>query len=326
MAVALPRPRPGHPAPQNRTIPSRIAAPERHLSRGATWDRPCPPQNKDWRPGKRTSPAASASSRRVLPSPLSSLPVCPAPPVGTQTRPPLPCSALAGLPPSSTRGPLPDWAFEPPGGPRLAPVTTPAATALPRLDVAFTRPLTSLAGTACGPTAVCLRLPPEHSFRLQEAISPGRTQKHPVTPQRSVVAFRHRLRTDSLASRSRPFMVELFAVGCFARTPSTVAARSPLSPGRELPTPARSNEPLVGPDPLDGICTRFVLHRPGSLRLKEAGPVPVAPARDRDRASDRMLGLGPCESQGVYSNKPPSSTDKHVAMHPALRDGSAAEG
>jgi hypothetical protein len=43
--------------------------------------------------------------------------LCPAPPVNTQTKLPLPCSILAGLSPTPTCGPLPDWAFQTPGRP-----------------------------------------------------------------------------------------------------------------------------------------------------------------------------------------------------------------
>ena len=53
-----------------------------------------------------------------------------------------------------------------------------------------------------------------------------------------IVPVRHRLRNDSPASSFLPFVVELFAAGCFARSPSLVLARSLWSPTKELPTPA----------------------------------------------------------------------------------------
>ena len=70
--------------------------------------------------GRRTrihSPSAGTLSKRVKPVPAFVVALCPAPPVNTQTRLPLPCSVLARLPPTSTCRPLPDWAFQTPGRP-----------------------------------------------------------------------------------------------------------------------------------------------------------------------------------------------------------------
>jgi len=70
-------------------------------------------------------------------------------------------------------------------------------------------------------------------------ISGDRNQKLPRTHQRWLFAVRHRLSSDLPASPLGPLIVELFAVGCFARTPSILPARMRLSPGRILPTPAK---------------------------------------------------------------------------------------
>ncbi len=55
-------------------------------------------------------------------------------------------------------------AFETRGRPSLAPVTTPAAAALPRLVMNVPQSVTLLAGVTLRPHTVCLGLPPEHSF------------------------------------------------------------------------------------------------------------------------------------------------------------------
>lgn len=69
-------------------------------------------------------------------------------------------------------------------------------------------------------------------------ISGDRNQKPPLTRQRPLFAVRRRLRADSPASPCGPFMVELFAAGCFPRTPGWSGPVAPLTE-RELPTPAR---------------------------------------------------------------------------------------
>ncbi len=97
--------------------------------------------------GRRGEPlAASTSSRRVKPVPAFVVASCPAPPVNTQTRRPLPCSNLAGLSPTSTCGPLPDCGvLSTRETLSLAPkVPLPAATVLPSLAMIFIQPITLL--------------------------------------------------------------------------------------------------------------------------------------------------------------------------------------
>ena len=71
-------------------------------------------------------------------------------------------------------------------------------------------------------TAVCLRLPPEHSFQhpiTRISISGDRNKKRPLTRPQWFFAVWHRLSIDSLASPFGPFMVELFAFLFFAGYP-----------------------------------------------------------------------------------------------------------
>ena len=53
----------------------------------------------------------------------------------------------------------------------LAPVTTPAAAALPRLVMNVPQSVTLLVGITLRAHIVCLRLPPEHSFRWAQALT-----------------------------------------------------------------------------------------------------------------------------------------------------------
>lgn len=55
------------------------------------------------------------------------------------------------------------------------------------------------------------------------AISAGRSKKRPLTHRRRLFAVRHRLRQSLPASPCGPFMVELFAVEFFARSPNPIA-------------------------------------------------------------------------------------------------------
>jgi hypothetical protein len=110
------------------------------------------------------------------------------------------------------------------------------------------------------------------------------TEASPYPPMTDLFPVRHRPGSDSLARAFAPLMVELFVAGCFARTPASVASRSRLLPGRELPTPARLNghngSRRGSPDPLDGISdrrrvTRFEPQRPRRNVLRG---FPLSPA------------------------------------------------
>jgi hypothetical protein len=50
----------------------------------------------------------------------------------------------------------------------------------------------------------------------------------PLPVNARIVPVRHRLRKDLPASSFLPFVVELFAAGCFARSPSLVMGPVPL--------------------------------------------------------------------------------------------------
>jgi hypothetical protein len=92
--------------------------------------------------------------------------VCPAPPVSTRTATPLPCSVVAGLPPSPTCGTLPDVQhfkhldIIPGTG-----AQPPDAEALPELVMVFVRSVTSLEGVIPRTLRRMAVLPQRHSFR-----------------------------------------------------------------------------------------------------------------------------------------------------------------
>lgn len=124
-------------------------------------------------------------------------------------------------------------------------------------------------------------------------------------------------------------MVELFAAGCLARSPMNgLVHRFRLSRERKLPTPARLSEPR-GPSPLGGISafvavTRFDPLRPGASCAEVFLRRPASRAgtlldRTRRLASTATVSLlGKCAGE-IYFREPPSSTDKRLSTHPALR-------
>lgn len=117
-------------------------------------------------PGKVPGRSPSRPRQRMRPLPGASCPrerpafemgqtrprfrrgfLCPAPPVGTPTSPPLPCSTLARPRSAPTRGTLPVVRhLKHEVDQDLAPVTTPAAADLPRLVMDVPRSVPSLAG------------------------------------------------------------------------------------------------------------------------------------------------------------------------------------
>ena len=179
---------------------------------------------------------------------------------------------------------------------------TPAAIGLPRFAVDFVRPVTSVVGCPTGE-------PPHVRPSRGGAVSAGpsgpvdfggpNAEASPYPPMTGLFPVRHRPGSDSLARAFAPLVVELFAAGCFARTPASVASRSRLLPGRELPTPARLNGRngfrRGSPDPLDGISdwrrvTRFEPQRPRRNVLRG---FPLSPAihSEKNRVSDRRPRL-----------------------------------
>jgi hypothetical protein len=130
-----------------------------------------------------------------------------------------------------------------------------------------------------GPCTVCLRLPPKHSFRQGFlAISGDRTQKHPLTRQCKVFAIRRRLRLDSLASPcfSGLSWLSYSSSSIYPDRRVWSDTRSRLSPGRELPTPAKLNEPR-GPGPL-GQDLHLLCVTAAFIAMKRRRYVAVAPA------------------------------------------------
>ena len=138
---------------------------------------------------------------------------------------------------------------------------------------------------------------------------------------------RHRPGSDSLASRFRPLMVELFAAGHLTPTPAVVVSRSRVLPRRELPTPARLNGPErcyppLAQNPRDGISgrtprTRFEPQLPQGTTPPGFSPV-ARDSRLKTSKSDRRPRLlrrtarlpyegsaGP--PSGDYVGQPPSN-------------------
>lgn len=110
-------------------------------------------------------------------------------------------------------------------------------------------------------------------------------------------AVRHRLRSKSLASPRGPFMVELFAIGCFARMPTLVIG--PVPPVARSRTPHASRvERTIGSGPhgrdLEAFAPSPALSHHGLCPPRGATRhVPVAHIRVRWWMFlwDRTLGL-----------------------------------
>lgn len=118
---------------------------------------------------------------------------CPAPPVNTQTNPPLPCSAFARARTNSRRYARDSYSGHSPTLPKFnhrrikaAPGASPASTELPRLEMIVAWSVTLVADVTPQPANVCPSLPARHSFhgstrdrgpQAQLAISGDRRQK-----------------------------------------------------------------------------------------------------------------------------------------------------
>lgn len=165
----------------------------------------------------------------------------------------LPCREHRLAPASSYSGHTPPLrALKHRGISTPTPDTTPAPAEVPALAMVFVRWVTSVEGVS--PRAYCwmVEAPASTPFAAdakRPPISGDRNQKLPRTRQQRSFPVRCRLRSNSPARAFAPFMVELFAVGCFARTPSLTR---PGSNCRQSETPhagqverARRPEPPV---------------------------------------------------------------------------------
>lgn len=93
---------------------------------------------------------------------------------------------------------------------------------------------------------------------------------------------------NSLTSTCVPFTVELFAAEDLLRTPRSIRPRSSASPHVELPASAEVERTFKGPDPLDGICTRFNFHGLETSRGMSTSPRSTAAGT---LSLDRTSGL-----------------------------------
>ena len=104
---------------------------------------------------------------------------------------------------------------------------TPAATELPRFAVDFVRLVTSVVGC---PTGKSSHVRPSRggavsaACRARDDFGGTNTEASPYPSMTGLFPVRHRPESDSLASRFRPLMVELFAARCLASTPAAVTA------------------------------------------------------------------------------------------------------
>ena len=184
---------------------------------------------------------------RLIPSPLSCVHLCPAPPVSTHSPLQLPAEVAFGLR-SGERRRFPTWGTlirvrrldHRLTGP--APDTTPAATLLARLVMIWARRVT-LVGTECSSMGqVCPGLPPRHSFEpLLGAASFRRIEYRSFSLTR--LALFARFGTVSLRpywqGLDAPFIVELFTFHRFGGNPKAVSLRPVCVVTAGLPTPAR---------------------------------------------------------------------------------------
>jgi hypothetical protein len=191
---------------------------------------------------------------------------------------------------------------------------------------------------------VCPGLPPGHSFRQGWRFLGTEHRSIPLpagerfSPFGAVFGWIH----WQALSCFGPFVVTLLTVPAFLGDRRVWSAtRSRLSPGQELPTPARLNEPPWALNPLDGIFTRFVSPRPPSPWGEEG--MSLSPRLPRHGASSRRLchriecrdysdGRCFCDTKAacidfvrITPTSLPSSTDKRLSPRPALRVGTLEE-
>jgi len=171
----------------------------------------------------------------------------------------LPCVRITSR--VSPRAPLPfrelsTWSPLPDSGLPITWMTNPGTahhTRQPVVNfpqsVTSLHPVTGWALWVCRPGSRLVPLAVTTTSRLG-----GTEQEDPLTGHPRLFAFRHRLRLQLPASSSEPFMVELFTVFLFRRTPQVSLCESSLSPEKTLPTPAKVVRPTIpGTSPPGGI-------------------------------------------------------------------------
>lgn len=170
------------------------------------------------------------------------------------------------------------------------------------------------------------RAPARAKFpRSPSAISGERREKRPLTRRCRLFAVRHRLRQSLPASGFPPFMVELFTVGSFARTPAPSRAgpcrrRQRAPHAGQVERTLRDFHPIVpqsgcGPNPPGGIFTLLDDCGLDSCRGQSLSPL----VRRTKTVSDRTPGLLrphllPYEGSvggRDYADEPPSNRTSH---------------
>ena len=197
-----------------------------------------------------------------------------------------------------------------------------------------------------------MRAPARHSFSQlarppELAISGVRIQKLPLTlrpPLFAAPGANSWLSNSVFGSVSQdtyrqallevgPFMVELFTAAGFARSPRAWSTSGSDCHQPKAPHAGTRSADLslpTGPKPVGGFAGPMAAHRLRDMtapmpmhRGVSASPPFRVPAQRRRHGSkslsDRTLRLiSDLQSQRVYFNEPPSSTDKPLSWHPAL--------
>jgi hypothetical protein len=183
-----------------------------------------------------------------------------------------------------------------------APGITPAASVLPRLVVLFARAVTSLDQflyvQGSRPGIVSARITPSDFWEQNLEALPYPPGKVFLTLFGTVSACTYR------QGPYAPFMVELFAVGPFGRTPSLVIGPAARVAACRLPTAAQveRTEGILRSEPPGGI-SRHCRHHP--LQVPRPGQSPVCLGRPYSaKAWDRSCRLTLGE---LYLQQPPSN-------------------
>lgn len=187
--------------------------------------------------------------------------------------------------------------------------------------MAFLLAVTSLREITPGSLAVCLKLPPEHSFLLTCGQRFLLTETGSVNVSISPVSCHSsasRLRKKLLASVSAftPFIVELFATELLTQIPDVVCHPTRLVTKSETPYASVVKRASQPPNPHDRICTCFAPLQP-FVRERFFSVAQIHFCLELGRVQEFFCGDG--ESRQGLRLKAPIEPDKPLSRHPALR-------